>query len=321
MSKPIFLTEAYKRQYLEEFFSMLSTSKMASGEILFKKSLPAIDEKATLYFTPLAWDKMNALIKEFNTEIGWHGLAKRDDDETKNSYTIYDIMVYPQTVTSSTVTTDQSKYTTWLYSQDDDKFNAMRFHGHSHVRMGVTPSATDIDHQTGILSQLEGDMFYIFMIYNKNLEYFVKIYDMKKNILFEKSDVTIKLTGCDYDYAEFINGAKEFVVQNTPTYSCSNHGGSGYGGTGYSGSYNSYAKNSTVIKEEKNTENKPQFSGVKTSDSDKSKKEDDKSKKFDDKSKNDNKPIKKKGTVVPVNSYYGGKYEEYDDYDLYGSYD
>ena len=311
MSKHIKLTSQQKQDFVREFFESLNSAKMSNGEISFKKSLPTIDRKATLYFTPLAWDKMKSLIDNFETEVGWHGLAKRGDDETKDEYIVYDIMVYPQEVTGSTVTTDQKAYTLWLYAQDDETFNAMKFHGHSHVRMGVSPSGVDIDHQAGILDQLTDDMFYIFNIWNKRNEYNAKIYDLRKNILFETSDVSIKIAGCDYDNAEFMKTSRDLVkpkVYNS-SYSGSYQGNQTKPATQQSSAPASTTPTQSTAAQQKPIEenNKPTYSGVKVS-------------KDTGSSKGSENGIKKKGTVVPVNSYQNDGYYE-DNYADYFRYD
>ena len=81
---------------------------------------------------------------------------------------------------------------------------------HSHVNMGVSPSGVDDTHRQKILDQLEPDMFYIFMIWNKSLAVHTLIYDMAHNILYEDADVDVKLLGDD-GMDEFLADAKEKV--------------------------------------------------------------------------------------------------------------
>lgn len=173
----------------------------------------------------MAWEKMQLLVKEFDKEVAWHGIAERCEE--KDTYLISDILVYPQEVTGSTVTTDQSKYENWLMSHDDEVFNNIRMQGHSHVNMAVSPSSVDLSLYERILDQLSSDMFYIFMIWNKRGEKTVKIYDLRENILFETADVTVTIKGME-DMTEFLEEAKELVV--TKTY---NYGGYGTGAHPY----------------------------------------------------------------------------------------
>jgi len=175
---------------------------------------------------------------EFKDEVAWHGSVCRmvndgragnsrtsDDEKVSASKTldvsdfvsefiIEDIFVYPQEVTGSTVNTDQVAYTEWLYGLDDDTFNTIRMQGHSHVNMGVSPSGVDDKHRQQILDQLEPDMFYIFMIWNKSLSTHTLIYDMASNILYEDKDVEVRLIEDD-GMGEFLDDARVKVQKRT----------------------------------------------------------------------------------------------------------
>lgn len=231
MSKIIRLTQEHLQEIYKEFSEQIQSAKLTDGKISYTKSLGTIDRKATLIFTELAWVKMQTLVREFDKEVAWHGIAKRGDDPEKDEYIVSDIMVYPQEVTASTVNTDQEKYTEWLYKFDDDTFNNIRFQGHSHVNMSTSPSGVDITHQTEILSMLSNDMFYIFVIWNKKGDKTIKIYDMQKNVLFETSDVTVKI-GIDNDMDEFLKEAKG-MVKDKPIKSFSTSKTSSYFGGDY----------------------------------------------------------------------------------------
>jgi len=128
-------------------------------------------------------------------------------------FLIEDIFVYPQEVTGSTVNTDQTAYIEWLYGLDDETFSKLRMQGHSHVKMGVSPSGVDDAHRKQILEQLEQDMFYIFMIWNKSLMVHTLIYDMANNTLYEDKDVEVKLLGNE-GLVEFMADAKDKVCKS-----------------------------------------------------------------------------------------------------------
>jgi len=102
------------------------------------------------------------------------------------------------------------EYPSWKDTLSDEQFNTLRMHGHSHVDMGTTPSSVDIDHQRKILEQLEQDMFYIFLIWNKKDEKNVKIYDLAQNILYESSDVTVKIVNSEI-FGTFMSDVKSMV--------------------------------------------------------------------------------------------------------------
>lgn len=210
MAKFIKVTDEEIEKLRKDFEDTLKNLKMSDGKISITKTFGTIDRKATLYFSEIAYLKMKMLVNESSKEIGWHGIAKRGDDPDKDEYYITDIMVYPQEVTAATVTTDQEKYSEWLMTQED--FDNIRMQGHSHVNMSTSPSSVDDVLYEGILDQLEDDMFYIFMIWNKRDERTIKIYDMAKNVLFETADVNVMVIH-DLGIIDFLDDAKNKVTE------------------------------------------------------------------------------------------------------------
>ena len=210
MPRPIVLTDAMKRKARDDFDVMLDNMKMADGKLSYNMTYKYEDAGVTVWIAPEAYRKILALVTEFADEVGWHGTVSRTDE---NDYIIEDILVYPQEVTGSTVNTDQQAYTEWLYELDDDTFNKLRMQGHSHVSMGVSPSGVDDKHRQQILDQLEPDMFYIFMVWNKSLSVHTLVYDMARNILYEDDDVDVMLLGSE-DMDSFLADAKEKVQKS-----------------------------------------------------------------------------------------------------------
>lgn len=213
MSKYIKITEAEIENLKNDFFEALKNAKLANGKFTFSKDVGTIDKRARLFFEEKAWLKQQALVREFNDEVAWHGIAKRGEGE--DDYIIEDILVYPQEVTGATVTTDQEKYQNWLYQQEDEVFNNIRMQGHSHVNMGVTPSGVDESLYEGILEQLEDDMFYIFLIWNKRGDKTIKIYDFGKNILFETKDVDVNVMDDVIGLDAFLDDSRNQVSRKT----------------------------------------------------------------------------------------------------------
>lgn len=263
MSKLIKIDDDFIEQIKDEFALMLSKLKVSDGKISFTKSIGSITRKATVYFTETAWYKMQALISEFDKEVAWHGIAERGTDPDKDEYIISDILVYPQEVTGTTVNTDQLQYQNWLMSHDDEVFNRIRMQGHSHVNMSTSPSSVDTTHQESILEQLDDTMFYIFMIWNKRGEKNIKIYDLVKNVLFETSDVDVKILENEMGLQSFLKNAKEMVKTKTYTAPVKNY--SSYGENYYSGEhwcddyyerYYGYKKNDIKKPEENKVEEK-----------------------------------------------------------------
>lgn len=233
MSRLIKLTPETIKEYAQEFEKSLSNAKLADGKITYTRVLGEVSRKATVFFTDIAWLKMQALIQEFDKEVAWHGVAKRGDDEAKDEYYITDILVYPQTVSGASVEMDVSKYDEWIRDNiEDERFFNIGMQGHSHVNMGTTPSGVDLAHQEEILKQLTDDMFYIFMIWNKSGSSNVKIYDLKKNVLFETKDVDVMVMEDGYGIDAFLEEAKDMVQEKkyaaTSSYSSNNYYGSSY---------------------------------------------------------------------------------------------
>lgn len=243
MSKIIRMTPELIEESTRKFEARLKNMNLTNGTLTYTESFQPTGQKAVVWITPDAYTKMIALIQDSEKEVAWHGIAQRLD--TPGNYIITDILVYPQEVTGATVNTDQEEYETWMMGLEDDVFNNLRMQGHSHVRMDCFPSTTDLEHQRKIVDQLEDDMFYIFMIWNKYFKYHAKIYDLKINTLFEHGDVSVQMVGATAGLKEFLTEAREMV--KTRTYTSGNGYQGGYG-NGYNGGYqgNSYTPPKTT---------------------------------------------------------------------------
>lgn len=177
---------------IQEAVSMLrqqlKTSKTTSNTVELRYTLSMSKmPKATLVIETLAWQKICALVDQCDKEVAWHGIVRKEN----NVYTVTDVLVFPQEVTGATVTSDETEYSLWLMQQPDEVFNNIRFHGHSHVNMGVSPSGVDTHYQDNILKNLKD--FYIFAIFNKRGQNWVAIYDVADNIAYEDKDVELVL--------------------------------------------------------------------------------------------------------------------------------
>lgn len=216
MSKPIKLTDELKKSAIEEFIRSISSMKMADGKINYNKNFTyKDDDKAVVYFTATAYAKMLKLLMAFTSEVAWHGVGRRIEGA---NFLISDILVYPQTVSGTTVEMDTEEYAKWLMENiEDERFNNIVMQGHSHVNMGCTPSAVDTTHQEQILGQLSDDMFYIFMIWNKKLDNNIKIYDLANNTLYEDKDISYAIYDEETDLDAFLEEAESQVKKRTYT--------------------------------------------------------------------------------------------------------
>ena len=268
MSKPIRITQAMKKEIMEDVAKRLDSMVLSDGKATLDLNYyyPGKD-KATVIFSRIAWEKQVRLVDEFSSEVGWHGLVRRDPDDATKFY-IDDLITFPQEVTGATVTPTQGEYDRWNAMLPPEQRNTMRYHGHSRVERGTSPSGTDTTFQKDIIGRLNGDgftpeerermmeelgdsAFYIFMIWNKRREHYARIFDLYNNIEYGTSEVDIVHDGED-PLADFIADAKSKVKQKTySTYAgnyVSNYGGySGYGGyNGYSASKSTSTPASTT---------------------------------------------------------------------------
>lgn len=215
MSKYIKMTNDIIDECRREMEKAFKNSKLDNGRFSFSKEFSCNKEKAIINYTPEAFLKMYVLLMNFDIEVGWYGVANRMDEE-ENEYLISDIVVYPQKVTSCTVEIDETEWAKWMQDNaDDDRIYSLYMHGHSHVNMGTSPSATDLKHQKDILDLMSDDGFYIFMIWNKKLKFTASIYDMKKNILFEDNDIKVRILGENEKLEDFLDNAKKIAKKPT----------------------------------------------------------------------------------------------------------
>lgn len=253
MAKKIFATETEIAEFLRSAQAQLLVESrnlkkrkfqndQADGVTLnFKLKEVKDDRKATITFSAQAYMKIFALVHTYSTEVEWHGVVERT---AADAFYIKDILIFPHKVAGATVISDQTEYEKWLDTLDNDTFNALRFHGHSHVNMGVTPSGVDMTYRHNILNNFgtpsaTSDLFYIFLIFNKKGDISGEIYDLQNNALYSKStntdEINIVVEDCDW-LTDFLDEAKR-VVTESYSYNNTGFGSGGYNGGNYGGSY------------------------------------------------------------------------------------
>lgn len=167
------LEELDKRTY---FNTEEITLKVDIKEIIASQLTENLTEPM-IRITSSAFTKLRYLVNEHNHEVAWHGIVDRD---TENStYTITDILIYPQDTTGATVESIDGEYEQWLMEVPEEDFNNMRMQGHSHVNMSVGPSGTDEQYYIDLLSQVRD--YYIVMITNKKGANHIRLYDKINN--------------------------------------------------------------------------------------------------------------------------------------------
>lgn len=145
-----------------------------------------------VYITTDAYCKMRKLVDDTTTEIGWYGIVHKME-ALEATYIIEDIIVYPQTVSGATCTQDDDKIFQFELSLTTDQVNHKRFHGHSHVNMGTTPSGVDEGFYQDLLTQVND--YFIIIVTNKRGDVTSRFYDMEHNLLY--SDIPLNVIAND----------------------------------------------------------------------------------------------------------------------------
>ena len=203
------MTEVTKQKMLENVKAQLDKTLIVPDKLTVDLTNTTKAEKQPkIIFKEKAANKMWQLIDACEKEIAWHGCVTKEGD----TYTIEDILVFPQEVTGSTATAIEDEYVAWMQDLDDDTFNHMRFHGHSHVNMGVTPSGVDTQYQEDLVNTVKD--FYIFGIFNKKRVYNLYLYSIEDNTLYETNDLDIELFDTTLAWAE--DQIEKYVKKTKP---------------------------------------------------------------------------------------------------------
>ena len=170
---------------IKKFAEYLKTAKINDKKISFDAEIEKqkIAEKILVTFSAKAYIKMRELVDRASAEIGWYGLI---DKLSPTQYRIEDIIVYPQAVTSATV---EETNEVWDADASMEDVNRRHFHGHSHVNMSVSPSATDMKHRKDLIENLSDDSFFLLFITNKRCEISAELYDFAENAVYDTDDI------------------------------------------------------------------------------------------------------------------------------------
>jgi len=138
-----------------------------------------------IVISQLALDKMQIYIQSVKTEIGWLGSLIK---ESETSYYLEDVFLLEQTVhgTNTTITTDgQSNFIMELIEKNQiDLVDKIKFWGHSHVHMDVSPSGQD-DETLEMLKPDNNPDFFLRGIFNKAGKVKFTLYDYVNNMIVD----------------------------------------------------------------------------------------------------------------------------------------
>jgi hypothetical protein len=133
-----------------------------------------------VFYAPGIWEQIHYLVAQCSKEVGWLGLVEKID----NDYLITEIFV-PEQIVNGAETDISSNAMAALALQllaENKDPSKLRYWGHSHVNMAVSPSSTD---ETQVAEYLETCNYFIRGIYNKRSETKVDIYDRDRGVAYQ----------------------------------------------------------------------------------------------------------------------------------------
>ena len=167
-----------------------TTSTTASGVVPIKGATRYPNEP-TIYFTREAWVKQCHLVRKCTKEVGWFALV--DYDEKDNSFTITELVIPNQEVTAAETNIgkeDLADAAMELIEQGKDTSKLYAWF-HSHVNMGVSPSAQDEyqveDYLEDLADQPEVPAF-IRGIQNKAGDLKIDVYYIQHGVAYQNID-------------------------------------------------------------------------------------------------------------------------------------
>lgn len=213
--KPIKMTDELEKQMLDSFFEEFKKEwdkfkeNMNDTKFTFSKefSVPA-KEKVTILYSQAAYLKMQALVDFYDTEVAWYGLVEKMSEKL---YYVYDVKVCKQYVNGAKVDTEDEDTLAFFNSLTDDEAEHMHFQAHSHVKMSTAASGVDLQNQADVIRNMGKSGFYIFQIWNKNLDINTYLYDMDENMFYDKKDVIVDVETDDGTLSDFIASTVDLV--------------------------------------------------------------------------------------------------------------
>lgn len=145
------------------------------------------DSIPSVYYTAEVAAAIEYIVGVQNQEVAWLGIVEIVSD---NAYLITDIYIPTQEVSAASVDINEKDMAELAerIMADGHDISMMRYHGHSHVNMGVSPSATDQEH---LSDYLEHSDWFIREIRNKKGDKKVDIFDKTKSCVFQCVDTNI----------------------------------------------------------------------------------------------------------------------------------
>ena len=161
-------------------------------EVTLRENIPG----PKIHFTYDAISKIWKLVDLASLEVGWLGEVEQIDDF---EYEVYEIHLLEQTVHAAETNLSEEGLVKFFFDDNNlEIVDKIRFWGHSHVNMGVSPSTTDLE----TISQLQENSFdyFIMGIFNKSRDIHLEIYE--EQLILSDLDYEIHYPHTDVTYLE-----------------------------------------------------------------------------------------------------------------------
>lgn len=188
-------------------------------------------------YTPKAWQKIWLLVDTCPKEVGWLGTVSKHDQV----YLIEDIYVLEQTVTSAEtdIEADALAHLALELETAGIDSSTLRYWGHSHVNMQVSPSGQDESQMEEYLEHVD---WFIRGIYNKRRDTKVDVFDMTEKLVFQKVNDTVQIPSMSStEIKSFQDEIKAKVKERTYVYN-------NYGRNNYSHNQAAKSQNTSLSK-------------------------------------------------------------------------
>ena len=204
----------------------ISSTSTTANTIGFFSTDPQDMVTPKVFYAPGVKERIDYLIQKCSKEVGWWGLVEKHP--TKVEFTITEIFVPEQRVHGAETDISAEALGALAHELIDRGVDTTNLYywGHSHVNMGVGPSAQD---EQQVAEYLPTCRWFIRGIYNKAGLNKVDVYDTRRGIVFQCVANEKRVYGLSDTEIESLDklisdNVKEAVVTTTTT-NYSNYGG------------------------------------------------------------------------------------------------
>lgn len=158
----------------------VNTSSTTKTVSILRRNTDLTEPK--VFYAPGIYERIQYIVNKCTEEVGWLGLVEKID----NDYLITKLYIPEQLVhgaeTDISTAAMSALVMEILNTEGDEAISKLRYWGHSHVNMTVSPSSTD---EKQVAEYLENCDYFIRGIYNKRDDSKVDVYDKNRGLAFQ----------------------------------------------------------------------------------------------------------------------------------------